>query len=171
MSIFKRNEFFYFLAISQKKLQLAIIYLFFRMETREVTCIAIVNSQGEILIQKRDEKSSKWGEEWSFFGGGIEQWETPEQALKREAKEELWLDIIDWSYTYIWTTYRFSGKVGKYYVRHMFFIPTQKAESEFTDQEWAWAKFVPLSELKNLTFVTPIETELELIKKHYEYAW
>jgi 8-oxo-dGTP pyrophosphatase MutT (NUDIX family) len=43
------------------------------MEKREVVCIAIVNEQHELLIQKRDHLSSKWGEEWSFFGGGIEE--------------------------------------------------------------------------------------------------
>ncbi len=36
---------------------------------------------------------SKWGEEWAVFGGGIEEGETPEQAITREMQEELELDF------------------------------------------------------------------------------
>ena len=54
----------------------------------EVSAIALCNSQGKILLQDR-RSISKFGEEWGFFGGGVEQGETPEQAVRREAIEEL----------------------------------------------------------------------------------
>ena len=38
---------------------------------------------------------SKWGEEYGFFGGKIEEHETPSDALKREIKEELGIEITD----------------------------------------------------------------------------
>lgn len=46
---------------------------------------------GEILVflQKRSDRASRLPGYFGFFGGGIENGETPEEALKREIKEEM----------------------------------------------------------------------------------
>ena len=61
------------------------------MKSRRVS-IVIFYDKDKVLIQDR-RKISKYGEEYGFFGGGIEEGETPEQALKREIKEELSITI------------------------------------------------------------------------------
>lgn len=38
------------------------------MKTKHVACAILLSANGEILLQKR-EGISKYGEEWSFFGG------------------------------------------------------------------------------------------------------
>ncbi len=49
-----------------------------------------VNSNGEILIQDRENyKTPRWG----YLGGSVEKGETTMEALVREAKEELDIDI------------------------------------------------------------------------------
>jgi len=48
---------------------------------------------GRLLIQKR-KPNDVWPGLWEFPGGGIEDGETPEQALVREYQEEVELDII-----------------------------------------------------------------------------
>lgn len=58
----------------------------------EKAVIAFYDNQGRILLQDR-KGITKAGEEWGFFGGGIEPGETPEQALIRELKEELDIDL------------------------------------------------------------------------------
>jgi len=54
--------------------------------------IILFHNNGTILIQDRKEMS-KHGEEYGFFGGKMEGDESPEQALKRELKEELNIEV------------------------------------------------------------------------------
>lgn len=56
------------------------------------TAFVLFYNKNKILLQERGDYS-KYGEEYAFFGGGIEEGETPEEALIREIKEELGIEI------------------------------------------------------------------------------
>ena len=71
------------------------IPIFTKMKKRRVSIIIFFNNQGKLLIQ--DRKGYKKGADYGFFGGKIEEGETPEEALKREIKEELTINIKDFS--------------------------------------------------------------------------
>jgi mutator protein MutT len=47
----------------------------------------------EIFMQRRDKNAERFPGYLGFFGGGIEDGETPETALKREIREELNIEI------------------------------------------------------------------------------
>ncbi len=64
--------------------------------------MAFYDSKGRILLQDR-RGIAKVGEEWGFFGGGIETGETPVQALLREIQEELNFKLTEYE---LLTTYR-----------------------------------------------------------------
>jgi len=56
----------------------------------------IVNKYNQILLLKRSNNPNQWmSNKWSLVGGGIEDNETPEEAIKREIKEETNLNIFD----------------------------------------------------------------------------
>lgn len=57
-----------------------------------VVAAIITNSEGKILIAQRNLKKSQGGL-WEFPGGKIELDETPEEAIVREIKEELNMEI------------------------------------------------------------------------------
>lgn len=56
---------------------------------RDVCNIILYNKEKKILIQHRAENATRMPWYWAFFGWGIEKDESPEQAVKREALEEL----------------------------------------------------------------------------------
>jgi 8-oxo-dGTP diphosphatase len=55
--------------------------------------VILVNEEGKILLMKRAEQSKTFPGRWCISGGIVEWGETAEDALKREAKEELGVDI------------------------------------------------------------------------------
>ena len=59
--------------------------------------VIFITDEKKILLEDR-RRINKHGEEWSFFGGSMEQRETHEQAMKREIKEEMGFEIDNYKY-------------------------------------------------------------------------
>ena len=57
-----------------------------------VAAVALIDTDGRVLIAKRPESKTLAGL-WEFPGGKVETAERPEQALIRELKEELGIDV------------------------------------------------------------------------------
>jgi 8-oxo-dGTP diphosphatase len=59
-----------------------------------VVAVALVDSDGRVLIAERPAGRAMAGL-WEFPGGKVKAGETPEQALIRELREELDIDVTD----------------------------------------------------------------------------
>ena len=59
-----------------------------------VAAVALIDADGRVLITKRPE-GKQFGGLWEFPGGKVEQGERPENALIRELKEELTIDVTE----------------------------------------------------------------------------
>jgi 8-oxo-dGTP diphosphatase len=59
-----------------------------------VVAAALIDADGRVLLARRPTGKSMEGQ-WEFPGGKIEPGETPEQALIRELKEELGIDVTE----------------------------------------------------------------------------
>lgn len=112
----------------------------------------IRNRAGSILIAQRGAKMRFEGL-WEFPGGKIKENEDPKNALSRELKEELFLDVFvkekayEWTYNYPFALIDFIA----YY--------SEPVTDEIRLLEHMDAKWVELSELKNYNWV-PADKEL-----------
>jgi 8-oxo-dGTP diphosphatase len=59
-----------------------------------VAAAALIDADNRVLIAKRPEGKSLAGL-WEFPGGKVSEGETPEEALRRELKEELSIDVCE----------------------------------------------------------------------------
>ena len=59
-----------------------------------VAAVALIDPDGRVLVAKRPEGKQLAGL-WEFPGGKVEVGERPEQALIRELKEELGIDVAE----------------------------------------------------------------------------
>ena len=60
---------------------------------RRVAVFILSDKKGRVLLQHKAKDSKVLPNQWAFFGGGIDEGETPEQAVRREAKEELGIEL------------------------------------------------------------------------------
>jgi len=56
---------------------------------RDTASAIVLNDNNEVLLQKKDFSYHWFPGKWCLFGGGIEQGEDPETALRRELSEEI----------------------------------------------------------------------------------
>lgn len=123
------------------------------MQVLNKALIIPFNSNGEILIQDRSNMKKQVNMPWGYFGGGIEEGENSQDAVIRESKEELGIDIDPVSLEFI-GLFEDQPKNDLQIIRHVFLWRTDKKESEFD-----------LSEGKNLKYTKPNEVKDLMILK------
>jgi len=109
--------------------------------------IVFYNSKQEILLQDR-RTMSKFGEEWGFFGGSIEEGESPEQALIRETMEELTYDLTEYDFLGAFT-HEVKGEVQERFV----FIAPMEDTAQFIQKEGDGMRFFSLDEAEDLNMM------------------
>jgi 8-oxo-dGTP diphosphatase len=66
---------------------------------KKIAAIILENDKREFLLALRDNKPGiPFPDHWDLIGGHVEEGETPEEALIREVKEELNIDIKEYSF-------------------------------------------------------------------------
>jgi 8-oxo-dGTP diphosphatase len=117
------------------------------MVTRRVSVIVFYDDDKRILLQDRTGIGKfNVNLHWGFFGGGIEDGETPEQTLVREVKEELGYELEDFRYIGV-----YQGKLNEHtIILHAFISPLGDKLSKFKQKEGAGMKMFSLDEAMKL---------------------
>jgi 8-oxo-dGTP diphosphatase len=66
---------------------------------KKIAAIIFENDKNEILLYLRDNKPGiPFPQHWDLIGGHVEEGETPDEALVREVKEELDIDLKEYTF-------------------------------------------------------------------------
>ena len=130
------------------------------MKSRTIAIVVPYTKNKKILLQSR-KSISKWGEEWSFWGGGQEPNESIDEAARREIKEELHLDVKELKYL---------GKLSKVQKRikppfdeveltyEIFMTKVNDDLSQFTVDEGDGMDFFYINDARDLTMAPEIDS-------------
>lgn len=124
----------------------------------------ILNSKGEVLIQKRNENLKRNPGKWAYTGGIVDEGETSLEGAIRETKEELGINVED-KIEYLLSFKRERGFVDVWLVKYDIDIENITLQGE----EVSEAKWVSIKELKELMnsgkFVKAIDLYYDLFEK------
>jgi 8-oxo-dGTP diphosphatase len=115
-----------------------------------IAAIIFENNNGEFLLYLRDKKPGiPFPDHWDLIGGHVEDGETPDEALVREVKEELDIDLKEYKFykmfecltgdAYENIKYIYTGKIN---------IPVEK----ITLLEGVRAQYFSKDEIPNVKF-------------------
>jgi 8-oxo-dGTP diphosphatase len=66
---------------------------------KRIAQVLLFDRDRKLLIYLRDDKPDiPFPNHWDFFGGHVEEGETPEDAMVREVKEELGIELTEWQF-------------------------------------------------------------------------
>jgi 8-oxo-dGTP diphosphatase len=134
---------------------------------KKIAAIILENDKGEFLLYLRDNKPGiPFPNHWDLIGGHVEDGETPEEALVREFKEELGLDLKEYTFykkyecltgdAYENIKYIYSGKIN---------LPIEK----ITLLEGVRPQYFSREEIPNVKFANILKSiVMEYIADHYK---
>ena len=130
------------------------------MFKRRVAVIIFYDEKKRILLQDR-RGISKFGEEWGFFGGGIEKNETPEESVIREVKEELDYQLDNYSFLkeVHYVTPEFNITL------YAFIAPLKDKLKKFNQKEGNGMKLYSIEQAKKLKMVPTDYRVLDALKE------
>ena len=131
------------------------------MFQRNLALILLYDSKKRVLLQDR-RIMSKYGEDWGYFGGKIEENETPAKAIHREIQEELEFNVKNPEYLGKYITNGFSIKKQEQHkiIQEVFVKKiTMNQFKSMKLHEGAGMKWFSLSEIKKLN-MKPLDPKI-----------
>ncbi len=131
------------------------------MTAIKVSMGIILDSEGKILIAQRNLQKN-FGGMWEFPGGKQEANESPEDALIRELKEELSIDV-EVLQSFSPYDYRDESIEVSFYP-----IQCKIIGGMIVNKEHEEVKFISLEEIDNFEFAPPDYETVDLVKENFE---
>lgn len=141
---------------------------------RTVSCW-IMNEKGEVLLQKRTANKRRNPNKWAKTGGQVDSGETPDEAMFREVKEELGVEIPKEQIKDM-SICKSDGKNKRFAYNYIFVVDYKINDYTLQKEEVAEVKYVDIEDMEhakqnndsNYTFINwgkgDFESEMNLLK-------
>ena len=121
-----------------------------------IAAIIFENDNGEFLLYLRDKKPGiPFPDHWDLIGGHVEEGESPEEALVREVKEELDIDLKEYKFYKM-----FECLTGDAYenMKYIYFPGINIPVEEITLLEGVRAQYFSKDEIPNVKFANILKS-------------
>jgi 8-oxo-dGTP diphosphatase len=124
----------------------------------------IIRKDGKILVLKRADNDDHKPGVWETVGGGMNCEESPQEALKRETREEagIIIDVVE-----PFQAFSFKKDTGEYKVGITFICDYVSGEIKLSDEHFEY-KWIEPQEFENMESVISIHNEIKEYIKRYE---
>jgi len=117
---------------------------------KKIAQVLLFDRRHRLLIYLRDDKPDiPFSNHWDFFGGHLEEGETPEQALVREVKEELGIELADWNFFRAYTCTEGDAYPN---VKYIYWAHIDKNPQELALYEGQMLRSISRDERKSIRF-------------------
>ena len=100
----------------------------------------IIDDDKKILLVKRASDKKFFPNAWSFPGGKLEEWESLDETVVREVKEETWLDLVSFEkYSFTGHTAQNTRSINHLYIGKAEWILIPETEAKrYSYDELKW---------------------------------
>jgi len=134
---------------------------------KEIAAIILENDKGEFLLALRDNKPGiPFPDHWDLIGGHVEDGETPEEALVREVKEELDIDLKKYAFYK-----KYNCLTGDVYenIKYIYIGKINLPIEKITLLEGVRPQYFSRKEIPNVKFANILKSiVIEYIADHYK---
>ena len=108
----------------------------------------IMNEKGEILLQKRAQTTANNANKWAKTGGHVDSGETVENAIVREIKEEIGIDVPEEQIKVI-SKFKSKNPENKYFSYGFLFVVNYKIEDyKLNEDEVSEVKYMTIEDME-----------------------
>jgi 8-oxo-dGTP diphosphatase len=129
------------------------------VSVKQIAQVLLFDRACRLLIYLRDDKPDiPFPNSWDLFGGHVEEGETPEQALRREIKEELGIELKEWTFFR-----RFDCVAGDVYPnsKYIYWAMTHHDPGELTLYEGQRLAAITMAERETVKFANILDVIID----------